>query len=142
MSLSEFADKVGEIMPAMFREFIRSQPKNFYKSHVTPPQIMVLTMLEKMGESRMTDLSRALGVTTAAMTGIADRLVRDGYAARASDPKDRRIVRINITARGARIVKEMLEHRKKLTMKMFGTISQKEREEYLKILMHVRAHLK
>jgi len=40
------------------------------------------------------------------------------------------------------MVKEMMEHRKKLTMRIFGMISQREREEYLKILMHVREHLK
>jgi DNA-binding MarR family transcriptional regulator len=142
LTLSEFADKLSEVMPAIFREYMRSTPQTVRSSGITPPQFMILSSLDKNGESRMTDLARALGVSTAAVTGIVDRLVRDGCIVRRSDPKDRRIVKVGLTAKATRMVKEMMEHRKKLTMRIFGMISQREREEYLKILMHVREHLK
>jgi DNA-binding MarR family transcriptional regulator len=83
-----------------------------------------------------------MNITTAAMTGIVERLVRDKYVVRTSDPNDRRIIRVRPTAKGSRIVKDMIENRKRLVMKIFGVISEKEREEYLKILMHIREHLK
>jgi len=142
LTLSEFADKVAEVMPAFFREFMRNQPAQLRKTGITPPQFMILNVLNRTGESRMTDLAHALGVSTAAVTGIVDRLVRDGFLVRKSDPKDRRIVKVDLTPKAARMVKEAAEHRKRLTMKIFGMISQREREEYLKILMHVKEHLK
>ena len=75
------------------------------------------------------------------MTGIVDRLVRDGYAKRVYDPRDRRIVKVTLTAKGARSVKEMIDQRKKLTGRIFGVITQEEREDYLKILAHIRDHI-
>ena len=141
ISLAEFGDKVTEIMPVIVHQFMKSLSGEFYKVKLTLPQFIVLDILNGHGESKMTDLSRFINVTTAAMTGLVERLVRDGYVARTSDPKDRRVVKIKLTARGGSIVRNMIEKRKQMTMKIFGTISQKEREEYLKILMHIRDHL-
>ncbi|OGW85804.1 MAG: hypothetical protein A2987_05915 [Omnitrophica bacterium RIFCSPLOWO2_01_FULL_45_10] len=90
----------------------------------------------------MSDLAKSLSVTTAAMTGIVDRLVREGYLRRESDPKDRRIIKIRLTAKGERAVTQILEKKKQMIIKMFGMISQGEREEYLRILTHIRDHLK
>lgn len=142
VTLSEFADKMDEIMPVIMREFLRHQMSEFYKTRLTMPQFVVMTILERNGESKMTDLARFINVTTAATTGLIDRIVRDGYAQRAHDPKDRRIIKVTLTALGEKTVKAMLEKRRQMTMKIFGMVSQKEREEYLKILMHVRDNLK
>ena len=142
VSVSEFADKVGEIMPVIAREFLRHQTEEFYRMKITPPQLIILELLHKLGESGMTDLAHILNVTTAAMTGIVARLVRDGYVVRASDPDDRRIVRVRLTSKGVRTVKNMLEYRKKMIVKIFSVISKNERDEYLKILEHIMEHLK
>lgn len=141
-SISEFADKINEIMPFIARELIKYHPGGFYKSKVTLPQLFVMDMLYRRGESKMTDLSRFMNVTTAAMTGIIDRMVRDGYVERTSDPEDRRIVRAHLTKKGSAIVRDAAEQKKKMTIRIFGMISQAEREEYLKILQHIQRHLK
>ena len=106
------------------------------------PQFVILDILQRHGESKMSDLAKSLSVTTAAMTGIVDRLVREGYLRRESDPKDRRIIKIRLTAKGERAVTQILEKKKQMIIKMFGMVSQEEREEYLKILTHIRDHLK
>lgn len=142
VSMPEFADKLSEMMPVISREFLRHQTAEFYKMKITPPQMIILELLHKLDESKMTDLAHVLNVTTAAMTGIISRLVRDGYAVRVSEPDDRRIIKIRLTAKGANTVKSMTEHRKKMMIKIFGMISQEEREEYLNILSHVYEHLK
>ena len=86
----------------------------------------------------MTDLARHMNVSTPAMTGIIDRLVRDGYAARFFDAHDRRIIKIELTARGAGVVKKINEQKRQMIMKIFGQISQKERDDYLRILGRIR----
>lgn len=140
-SLSEFGDKVAELMPIIAREFVKQQTAEFIKTKITMPQFIVLEILSHRGESKMTDLAKALDVTTAAMTGIADRLVRDGYLVRGRDPDDRRIVRVKLTPKGAKVIKTMVEARKKITIKLFGSISQEEREQYLNILTAVHNNL-
>jgi DNA-binding MarR family transcriptional regulator len=142
LSISEFADRVGAIMPVIMKEFLRRQTGDFYKTKITMPQFFVLELLSRRGESKMSDIAEFMDVSTAAITGIADRLVRDGYAVRTSDPKDRRIVMVKLTPKGTAAVKDIMERRKQATIKIFGVISQKEREEYLKILTHIQEHLK
>jgi len=141
-TLSEFADKVTEIMPVIAREFMKEGTGELRKARVTLPQFVVLNILETHRRpSRMTDLAHFMNVTTAAMTGIIERLVRDGYAARSSDPKDRRTINVNITPKGARVVKKVTDKRKKMIARIFGMITKAERDTYLKILTHLREHL-
>ncbi len=141
-TLSEFSDKLNEIMPVISREFLKHQTGEFYKAKITLSQFMVMDILHRHTESRMTDLARFINVTTAAVTGIIDRLVRDGYVKRQSDSRDRRIIKVSLTAEGNSVVQKMIERRKQVTRKIFGIITEEEREAYLKILEHVRDHLK
>ena len=141
ISLSEFADKVSEVMPSIMREFLKRQGTGFHKVKLTPPQFIVLDLLYRRRESKMTEMARLLNVTTAAMTGIVDRLVRDGYAVRANEPADRRIIKIKLTQKGTSTAKRILEERRRMIMKMFSVVSQAERGQYLKILEHIRYHL-
>ncbi len=142
LSLSEFADKVTELMPVIAKEFYKQEASGFYKIHITLPQFIVLEMLVREGEMRMTDLAHMSNVSTAAMTGIVERLVKSGYVERASDPKDRRIIKIRRTFRGGRIVKNAMDLRKQMITRMFSVVSQSEREEYLRILNNVASHMK
>jgi DNA-binding MarR family transcriptional regulator len=140
-SLSEFSDKVAELMPVITREFVKQQTHEFLKTKISMPQFIVMEIVIHRGESKMTDLAKALDVTTAAMTGIVDRLVRDGCLVRGQDPDDRRIVKVKLTQKGAKVVKNMVEARKKITIKLFENISQEEREQYLNILTRVHNKL-
>ena len=141
LPMSEFVDKVCEIMPIMMKGFFRQQAEGLHRMKITLPQFVVLDILNKQDESKMSDLAHFINVTTAAMTGIVDRLVRDGYIRRTSDPEDRRIILVSLTTKGDKLVKEVTDERKKHFCKIFGMISQKDREEYLRILGHVRDHL-
>ena len=65
-----------------------------------------------------------------------------GYCTRATDPKDRRITLVRATAKGARVVKEIILHRRRMIMGMFGKVSQKDRDDYLRVLTNIRDRLK
>jgi len=137
-SLLEFADKMNEIMPIVVKEFARRQINELYKGKITLPQFLILELLHREGESKMKDLAGFMKVSTAAMTGIVDRLVKYGYALRAYDTQDRRIIRIKLTSKGAVLVKKVNQQRRQMTINIFGKISEDERQDYLKILMRIR----
>ena len=138
LSIAEFADKVSQIMPLITKEFARRQLKGLYKDKVTLPQLLILEFLHKEGQSQMGFLAHFMNVTTAAMTGIADRLVRDGYVRRVYDPEDRRVIKIELTPRGDELVKKIHEERHSMVIKIFGRISQKDRADYLRILTQIK----
>ena len=142
IALSEFADKVAQTWPVVIKEFMRSQTTAFHKIKITMPQCIVLEFLSHGDESKMTDIAKFINVSTAALTQVVERLVRDGYVVRAKDPNDRRIIRIKLTAKGTRTITDIVNKRKEMVMKMFSVISTEEREQYLRILEHIRHHLK
>ncbi|OGW92816.1 MAG: hypothetical protein A3K16_06510 [Omnitrophica bacterium RIFCSPLOWO2_01_FULL_45_24] len=142
LTAAEFADKVGESMAAISREFMKQQSGEFYKVKITLPQLAILDLLNRLGELSMSDMARFMNVTTAAMTGIIDRLVRDSYVMRIPDPDDRRVIKIKLTAKGSSAAKNILEQRRRLITKIFGVLSRDEREEYLKILTRIQDGLK
>ena len=141
LTISEFADKVNELMPVIMREYVKIQGREFYKLKITMPQFFVMDILNHNGETKMTDLAGSVNVTTAAMTGIVDRLVRDGYLIRVNDPDDRRIIKVRLTSKGSSVVRSIVEKRKEITIKMFGAISEEERFAYLNILTSIKGAL-
>jgi len=138
LSLSEFADKISEIMPVIIKEFSRRHVNELYKGQITFPQFLVLDFLNFNGKLKMKDLAHFMNVTTADMTGIVERLVRDRYVVRTYDPKDRRIIKIELTRKGSELVKKVNQERRKMLIKIFGKVSEADRRDYLRILTHIR----
>jgi len=72
---------------------------------LTVPQFYTLSTLMTMGGSAsMGDLARATHQVSATMTGIIDRLVRDGLVERQRSDEDRRSVVVAITPAGQELV--------------------------------------
>jgi DNA-binding MarR family transcriptional regulator len=138
LSLSEFADKMNEVMPVIMKEFGRRLVSALYKGKIILPQFLLLEFLHREGESKMTALAHFMNVTTAAMTGIVDRLVRDGYLVRADEPQDRRIIKVRLTLKGTDLVRKINRKKCQMVIKIFGKISEADRREYLRILMQIK----
>jgi len=137
-SLPAFADAVNEMMPVFIREFVRRQPHEALKIKITPVQIVILEYLDRRGLATMTDIAHYMNVSTAAISGIVDRLFKSGYVTRVRDPLDRRLVRIRLVKEGAALVRKSRDGKRKMVIDVFGKISARERESYLRIIRHVR----
>ena len=73
---------------------------------VTPLQFGLLCFLVK-GSLTASELGQLMVVTSAAMTGIVDRLERDGLVERGSNPDDRRQSPISLTPQGRALVERL-----------------------------------
>jgi DNA-binding MarR family transcriptional regulator len=138
LTLSDFAERIEDVMPTVMKGFAKMQTNELFKGKITLPQFFVLNHLDKHGESKMNELAKVMDVTTAAATGIVDRLVRYGYIVRSYDPRDRRVINIRLTQRGSDLVKRIGRQRNEVTREIFGKISKEERENYLAIMLHIR----
>lgn len=141
LSLPEFADRLNEIMPAISKQFARRQENELSQGAITLAQYLILDFLHGSGASRMTDVALFLYVTTAAATGIVDRLVRQDYVERVYEPLDRRLVKIKLTSKGLSVLKKIRQQKRETIMEIFGKISQAQRQEYLGILMRLHGIL-
>lgn len=141
VSLLEFADKISQIMPVIIKGFAMRQKNELYKGKITLPQFLILEFLNREGETKMSGLAPVMGVSTAAVTGLVDRLVKYGYVVRVFDPRDRRIIRIKLTAAGLSLVKKVNQQRRQMIINIFGKISETDRLDYLRILMQIKGIL-
>jgi DNA-binding MarR family transcriptional regulator len=67
----------------------------------------VLTLVDAHGPCAHRDLAVALGVAPATVTAVVDGLERRGHVTRVRDERDRRVVRVALTAAGrARLADE------------------------------------
>ncbi|WP_338863424.1 MarR family transcriptional regulator [Myxococcus stipitatus] len=66
----------------------------------TPPQVHALLWLGHDGSLTMGELARRLGVTEKTVTGLVDRLEREGHLLRERSASDRRVVRCRLTPEG------------------------------------------
>src|SRR5699024_7879144 len=73
-----------------------------HKAGIT--QIFTLTELREGGPQKQGQLAKKLGYTPGAMTGIADRLTKQGLARRKKDESDRRINLLELTEKGQQLL--------------------------------------
>ena len=84
---------------SMVEQKLRSALRDEF--NITLPQFDVLAELEYMGKAlTMTELSKKLMVSNGNITGVVDRLVRDGYVQRMPSEEDRRVQLIKLTNYG------------------------------------------
>ena len=138
ITVSDFADRVTEIMGAVIREFTRQQTNELHKGKINVPQFLILSHLLQKNESNMKELTCLINLTGAATTGIVDRLVSAHYVTRCFDSHDRRVIKVRLTARGKALVLKVYEERKKVIVHLFRNISGQDRAEYLRILTQIK----
>src|SRR5688500_15457517 len=74
------------------------------KTGVPPGRLSALSVLVFAGPQRLTDLARIEQVKAPTMTKIVAGLETDGLARRKTDDADARVVRLEATARGRKIL--------------------------------------
>ena len=107
---------------------------------VTLPQFDALAELERAGRAlTMSELSQELMVSNGNITGVVDRLVRDGYVERSPSPTDRRVQYIGLTNDGAKRFAAMASAHEDWVAELLGGLSQKETEQMTRLLKKMQA---
>lgn len=138
ITINEFADKLNNMMPVMIKEFSRRQAGEIYKGKITLPQFLILGFLHNNGDSKMCAIAKFMSVTTAAMTGMVDRLETSGYVKREHEPEDRRIIKVVLTSKGQELVNKINLRRREMIVDVFGKISVQDRMDYLRVLTRIK----
>jgi DNA-binding MarR family transcriptional regulator len=89
-------------------------------------RLSALSVLVFGGPRTLGELAAAEQVRPATMTRIAQSLVEDGYASRATDPADGRVVRLSATAKGRRVMQQGRERRVANLARLLGRLSPEE----------------
>jgi DNA-binding MarR family transcriptional regulator len=87
-----------EVMPRVLRS-VRAQTRSFARDEMSITHFRVLARLSA-GECNNRQLAEEIGVSVPAMSRVVDSLARAGWVSRRTGRRDRREVRLSLTARG------------------------------------------
>jgi DNA-binding MarR family transcriptional regulator len=93
---------------------------------VRPAYLGVLMCLWREDGLKVVELGRRAGLEPSTMTGLLDRMERDGLVARTADPHDRRALRILLTERGRAVQAPVTEVVDRTLATMFAGMSEAE----------------
>lgn len=101
------ADRLADFIMFAQRSFLLDLSKELNKGNISYAQFFLLGYLANEDYLTMTDISKKMGHSTAAATGLVDRLEKLGYVQRLHAADDRRKVMVQITRKGIELVSKL-----------------------------------
>ncbi len=74
---------------------------------LTGPQLTVIKLLEELGDLSLSSLSERIRAQNSTVTGIIDRMEREGLVKRERSTTDRRVVYIRLSEKGQNLAREI-----------------------------------
>jgi MarR family 2-MHQ and catechol resistance regulon transcriptional repressor len=111
--------------------------------NLTGAQFNALLALRDAGEQGvpLSEIGRHLVVTKSNVTGLIDRLEREGLVARSS-ASDRRVTLARLTPKGAALLEAALPRHEKLLETLLGDMSGEEKAQLIGLLTKLRRGLR
>jgi MarR family transcriptional regulator, organic hydroperoxide resistance regulator len=101
---------------------------------LTGPQLAVIKMLEPVGELSLSELSGKIRARNSTVTGIIDRMERDGFVQRRRSDADRRVVNIELTHKGRELASEIPVEPVSIFRRVLAELSPRDASELSRIL--------
>jgi len=99
--------KLADFILFSQREFLLNLSRELNRDNISFAQFFLLNYLASSKDLTMTDIARKMGHSTAAATGLVDRLEKLGYMERTHALDDRRKVMVRVTAKGLELVSRL-----------------------------------
>ncbi|MEI4831895.1 MarR family transcriptional regulator [Bacillus sp. FJAT-53711] len=132
-------DKIQALVFSITKKMKTELLGQLQSSGLTPPQFYILKILSHYGTSRATELAKIMYVKPSAITVMIDRLIDQELVLRYHDKNDRRVVVIELTAKGKDVVEEAMTARNQHIAKYFSQLEVQEREDLLRLFEKLEA---
>jgi DNA-binding MarR family transcriptional regulator len=140
----KFTEAIQAIFPKLMHYLNTEENRELTGLGITPGQINALLVLYLNDDLTMGKLSSELYLAESAATRLVNRLVNLSLVKRRGDEKDRRIVRVTLTAYGRQLAHLVFERRSFRFNNLAENLDSDERENLilsLKSVMRVFEHL-
>ena len=126
-------DQTLEAIIYLYTEGRRITKEFARRANLTGPQLTVIKMLEQIGDLSLTELSEKIRAQNSTVTGIIDRMEREGLVVRERSQEDRRVVHIRLTPKGAELAREIPVEPMEILRQALLSLSANEARDLLKI---------
>ncbi len=130
-------DRIVEAIVYLYTES-RRVTKELARAHgLTGPQVTALKLLEGFGTLSLSELGARMSAKSSTVTGLVDRMERDGLVRRRRSREDRRVIHLEATPAGLAVAGAVPV----TAMEIFGdalrSLSREDRAELTRILGHL-----
>ena len=141
------------VTEAMFHSFLRSwgllrqaQDPYFAQFGISASQWGILRVLQRAaikGETELPlkEVSERLLIQPPSVTGVVDRLERQGFVKRSPSKTDLRVRHLSLTPQGQKLMAKVLEGHGQRIQSLFAGLQPHEQETMLGLLKRMEAHL-
>jgi DNA-binding MarR family transcriptional regulator len=130
-------DRILEAIIYLYTESRRITKELARRANLTGPQLTVVKLLETMGDLSLSDLSERIRAQNSTVTGIIDRMVREGLVTRARSTEDRRVVLIQLTEKGQALAQEIKVEPMEIFRSALESLTPQETRDLMKILTKI-----
>lgn len=123
MSREDLIQSIIENLGKIQRPGLTNRWKEFGLSHA---QVGMLHLLFHHDHCSVKEAADFLGISKSAVTQLLDPLEAKGLLRRSNDIKDRRIVRLDLTDKGKKALKELMKHKLDAIREAIGRLSDDE----------------
>ena len=102
VAISEIMQSLRRIFKAI-QDYYQEVSKEF---GITGPQLWALKTISTNGSLSPGELSKKMYLHPSTITGVVDRLEKKGYVVRDRGQEDRRVVKVQLTPKGRKLVKK------------------------------------
>ena len=127
------AERLADIFTILQRGFILELSEELSRGRVSFPQYFLLGYLAQQNPLSMTEIASKMRHTTAAATGLVDRLENLGYVGRTHALDDRRKIMVQITETGLALVGQVRQDMIEGVVKMMGRLTPEEQQTWVRI---------
>lgn len=134
-------EKLADIIMVMQRCFIQHLSEELSRGQVSFPQFFLLGHIDSRQSLSMSEIAEKMNHTTAAATGLVDRLENLGYLHRMQDLFDRRRVLVRITPKGSALVGRIRQDMISKLSLVSEVLEPDEQVAWLHIYEKIHAHI-
>jgi DNA-binding MarR family transcriptional regulator len=137
-TLDQAAEYLLGLMPFYHKYIVRT---GFGVTGQQAAQYRVLGVLMKAGPLPMSEVGKRLYISKPYMTVLVDTLIAQSLVERRSDPRDRRVIQIAITAQGKVYLKQSVSLYKKDLKELLSALPEQDLTSLCQTLEHLHTVL-
>ena len=134
-------DRIVETIIYLTTESRRLSRERCAEYGITATQLTVLKLLHAIGGLSLSKLSSEIRAHNSTVTGIVDRMERDGLVERVQSAEDRRVWNIDLTPRGRELAKKIDVAPWETLRGALDALDDKERKQLVTILSKLAGHV-
>jgi len=135
-------DAIVETIIYLYTESRRLTKAMAARYGLTGPQLTVVKMLESLGDMSLSELSERIHAQNSTVTGIIDRMQREGLVVRSRSSKDRRVIHIRLTAKGRELATAIPLQPAEILRDALDALSAEESAALLEVLRKLAKHVR